>query len=349
MTNLFYKTKMINGEIELKGIGKSTIMVLKEAEKHGVIWENVPFTKMFKLQYMELTKFFHGQIPSETTEYAYHCCKNKDISKKILEEAGIAINKGYILNHSDSKKHRSSLFKTLQKPLVVKPASSLRGNNVHININTPHMYNKAIDEIYANHSRRKVDIIVEEMFIGSEYRILATQEKILSVIKRITANVVGDGVSTIKELISLKNQDPIRSEIATYHNIIVDKNVMSFLKKQNLNLTSVLDKNVRVFLHPQGPLDISLGGDTIDVTDHIHPSVKRIVTAIMKTMPGLALTGIDYITKDIHAKQTADNYRIIEINASPSLDWNEYPLEGPRRRIAFEFLKIMFPELSQLN
>lgn len=349
MSNLFYKTKTINGEIELKGIGKSTMLVLKEAEKHGVVWENVPYTKMFKLKYMDLTKFFHGQIPSETTEYAYHCCKNKDITKKILEEVGVAINKGFILRHSDSKKHRSSLFRTLQKPLVVKPASSLRGNNVHININTPHIYNKAIDEIYANHSRRKVDIIVEEMFLGNEYRILASQEKILSVIKRITANVVGDGKSTIKQLIFLKNQNPIRSEVATYRHIVANKKVVNFLKKQNLDLNSVVKKNKRIFLHPRGPLDISLGGDTVDVTDNIHPSVSNIVTTIMDTMPGLALTGIDYITEDITAQQTADNYRIIEINASPSLDWNEFPLEGPRRRIAFEFLKIMFPKLHLLN
>jgi D-alanine-D-alanine ligase-like ATP-grasp enzyme len=63
-------------------------------------------------------------------------------------------------------------------------------------------------------------------------------------------------------------------------------------------------------------------------------------------MPGLALTGIDYMTKDISAPQTKHNYRVIEINASPSLDWNEFPLEGPRRRIAYEFLKIMFPNLN---
>ncbi len=346
MTNLFYKRKTINGEIELKGIGKSTRMVLAEAEKHGIVWVNMPFTKTFKLQHLDSVKFFHGQIPSETTEYAHYCCANKDISNSLLEAAGLSVSKGHILKHTDSPKDRTLLFRKLQKPLVVKPANSLRGNNVHVNITSHYKYKKAINEIYANHSQRKVNILVEEMFVGNEYRILATQDKILSVIHRIAANVVGDGSSTIKALIAKKNLDPIRKEVSTYHSIIIDKQVRGFLKKQNLSLMTIPEKTERVFLRPQGPLDISQGGDTIDVMDEIHPSVRKIVKKIMKNLPGLSLTGIDFMTEDIHAQQTADNYRIIEVNASPSLDWNEYPLEGPQRRVAYEFLKIMFPNLN---
>jgi cyanophycin synthetase len=346
MTNLFYKRKTINGDIELKGIGKSVRLVLAEAEKHGITWENLPFTDTFKLQYLDNTKFFHGQIPSETTEYAHYCCANKDVSNNLLGAAGLAISKGHLLKHSDTLKDRALLFRNLQKPLVIKPANSLRGKSVHVNVTSIYKYNKAIKEIYANHSQRKVNILVEQMFMGHEYRILATQEKILSVIKRIAANVVGDGTSTIKELIATKNLDPIRNEIATYHSIEVDNKVLGFLKKQGFTLSSIPKKGTRIFLRPQGPLDISLGGDTIDVTDEIHTSVRKIVKKIMKNMPGLSLTGIDYITEDIHAPQTADNYRIIEVNASPSLDWNEFPLEGPQRRVAYEFLKIMFPSLN---
>lgn len=346
MTNLFYKRKSTNGEIVLKRVGKSVHMVLQEAEKNGISWENLPYTRMFKLKYMNSIKYFHAQVPSETTEFAYYCCKNKDVSKRILEEAGIAISKGYILKYNDAPNVKMNLFNALKKPLVVKPANSLQGNNVHLNITSRYKYNKAIREIYDTHSKRKVDILVEQMFMGDEYRVLATQDKILSVIKRIAANIVGDGTSTIEELITEKNLHPIRTEMSTYKDIIIDKRIIGFLKKQGLKLSSIVKRGERVFLHPSGPLDISLGGDTIDVTDDIHPSVHEIVKVIMKSMPGLALTGIDYITKDIEAPQTADNYRIIEINASPSLDWNEFPLEGPRRRIAYEFLKIMFPKLN---
>ena len=66
----------------------------------------------------------------------------------------------------------------------------------------------------------------------------------------------------------------------------------------------------------------------------------------MESIPGLSLAGIDYMTKDISSEQTNNNYKIIEVNACPSLDWNQHPLQGPTRNIALEFLKIMYPILS---
>ena len=92
---------------------------------------------------------------------------------------------------------------------------------------------------------------------------------------------------------------------------------------------------------------MDLGGDTIDITDSIHSSVKKVVLRIMKSIPGLSLAGIDYMSKDIFSEQNLDVYRVIEVNNSPSLDWNEFPLVGKRRNVSFEILKIMFPELKK--
>ncbi len=107
----------------------------------------------------------------------------------------------------------------------------------------------------------------------------------------------------------------------------------------------LLIKTKEFFLFPHSSLDISLGGDTVDVTDLVHDSVFRIVKKLMQSIPGLSLAGIDYMSKDITKQQNQANYRIIEVNASPSLDWNEFPIEGKRRKIVAEFLRIMFPEL----
>ncbi|MGD9129234.1 MAG: hypothetical protein PVJ09_01990 [Candidatus Woesebacteria bacterium] len=349
MNALFHKRKTIDGVKKLKKVSKSTVLVLEEAEKHGIEWEKIPYTDLFKLKYKNQIKYFHFQIPSETTAFAYYCCKNKRVARNILCKAGLSVSKGYLIKYADKKQYRFKLFKNLKKPLVVKPIDDAQGNNVHININTQEEYIKAIEKIYAFYGQKKVSLLVEEMFEGDEYRILATQKKILSVIKRIPANVLGDGKLTIQELIDIKNQNPIRIEMPTYHQIVVDKIVKKFLEAQNFTLQSIIKKNRQVFLRPHSPLDISLGGDTVDVTDQIHPSVKKIVSQIMKNIPGLALTGIDYMSKDIFSQQTVDNYRIIEINASPSLDWNKFPIKGPKRRVAYEFLKIMFPDFKIVN
>jgi glutamate--cysteine ligase len=346
MIALFYKRKTIDGIKKLKRISISTLMILKEAEKHGVSWEKIKFTGLFKLQYKHNIKYFHAQIPSETTEFAYYCCKNKHLTNHIMEKANLSVNKGYLIKHHDDKSYCSKLFYDLDKPLVVKSTDDSQGKNVYLNIRTEQAYIKAIEIIRSYNGKREVDILVEEMFTGHEYRILASQKRILSVIERINANVIGDNKSTIKELIRIKNKDAIRKKIPTYQSILINNKVINFVQKQRLTLNSVLAKDQQVFLLPHSASNISQGGDTIDVTDNLHPSVTKIVHKIMKNIPGLSLAGIDFMTTDIHKEQTNDTYKIIEINASPSLDWNEYPLVGPRRRISYEILKIMFPQIK---
>ncbi|MBT6034227.1 MAG: hypothetical protein HOH01_01410 [Candidatus Jacksonbacteria bacterium] len=100
-------------------------------------------------------------------------------------------------------------------------------------------------------------------------------------------------------------------------------------------------------MHPSTASDMDLGGDTIDITASIHPSVKKVALQVMKSIPGLSLAGIDYMSQDIFSNQTPARYRIIEVNTSPSLDWNEFPLVGKRRNVSYEVLKIMFPELKK--
>lgn len=346
MNALYLKRRSIDGVKKLKKVSKSTVLILEEAEKNQIEWTKIPYTDLFKLKYQDQVRYFHAQIPSTTTEFAAYCCNNKRISRNILIEAGISVSEGYQIEYDDKKPYRLSLFNDLRKPLVVKPVNDQQGNNVHLNINTQEEYIIATKKIYKFYGRKRIEILVEEMFKGDEYRILASQKKILSVIKRLPANIVGDGKSTINKLIEIKNQDPLREKVDTYKKISVDSEVLKHLKQQGLNLQSVVSNKKRVLLRSHSPLDISLGGDTIDVTEKIHPSVKKIVRKIMDSIPGLGLTGIDYMSRDIYSEQTSDNYKIIEINASPSLDWNEFPIEGPRRKIAKEFLKIMFPQLK---
>jgi D-alanine-D-alanine ligase-like ATP-grasp enzyme len=343
---LFHKLKTIDGIKKFKKISKSTLLILEEAEKHEVSWDKIKNTTLFKLTYKGITKYFHGQIPSETTAFAYYACKNKRITRNLLEGAGLAVVNGFLIKHSDKNKYRSRLFQRLKKPLVIKPVDQMQGDNVFLNIKTEYEYIDAIQKTYSYYGQTKVNVLVEEMFIGDEYRILATQDKVLSIIKRIAPNIIGNGKSTINDLILIKNQNPLRESIPIYSKIFTNEIVETYLSKQNLTLKSILKKDRHVFLMDHSSHDIAHGGDTVDVTDTVHESVKTNVLKIMKSIPGLSLGGIDYMTKNITIEQTNENYRIIEVNASPSLDWNQYPLQGPIRNIALDFLKIMFPNLK---
>ena len=347
MNDLFHKRKTIDGVKKLKSIHKSTIFVLEEAEKRNINWEKIPYTDLFKLDFEGKVAYFYGQIPSKTSAFAAYACRNKRVTKNILENEGISVSKGFLIKYSDAKKYYLKLFKNLNKPLVVKPVDDMQGNNVLLNIKTEDQYIKAINKIHQAYGDKKVDILVEQMFFGEEYRILTSREKVLSIIKRLPPNVIGDGKSSINDLIDKRNRNPVIDIVDTYKKIKINDDIEDFLKDQSLDLDSVLEKGKQVFLKKHSSLDISSGGDTVDVTDKVHPSVKEIALKIMESIPGLALSGIDFMTKDIYKEQGSDDYRVIEVNSSPSLDWNQYPIVGSKREIAFEFLKIMFPELKR--
>src|SRR3989338_5243286 len=323
---------------------QSTLLILKEAEKHGVAWENIKYTDVYRMQYKKNVQYFYARVPSLTTSFAGHCCRDKNITNNMLQHNGVSVNKSFLLKRTDVKKYYSEVYRHLQKPLVVKPSNSSLGYGVFLNITNKRDYLLAIERVFNEHAKHGTHVLVEEMFTGEEYRILATQKSILSVIKRVPAHVVGDGVLSIERLIEKKNSNTLRESVDTYKKMTLNKKLITYLKDQDLTLAAVLEKGKYVMLYPHSSSDISLGGDTIDMTDRIHPSVKTRVLRAMNSIPGLTLAGIDYMTPDIFSEQTPDIYSVIEINASPAIDWNEFPLQGKRRRVAYEILKIMFPE-----
>src|SRR5680860_678946 len=58
--------------------------------------------------------------------------------------------------------------------------------------------------------RKNNYVLVEKMFQGEEFRIIASREKVFAVAKKEAANVIGDGLSDIKELVKIKNRDARR-------------------------------------------------------------------------------------------------------------------------------------------
>ncbi|MBL7340085.1 cyanophycin synthetase, partial [Escherichia coli] len=83
--------------------------------------------------------------------------------------------------------------------------------------------------------------------------------------------VLGDGKSTIQELIDRVNQDPRRGEghEKVLTKIRPDKHTMAILKARDLTLKSVLAEGEELFL--KSTANISTGGTATDVTDLVHP------------------------------------------------------------------------------
>lgn len=348
MTKYIYQYFSPEGLKNSKNISNSSRLIIKEAEKYGVKWKIVPGTQIVTLTYKGKEQSYYHQIPSTTTALAVYATHNKKITSNLLQQAGISVPRGFRIRRDTNNDSLIDIYETLKKPLVVKPSDGTWGENISVDITTHDQYFEAIDLAFEYSAKRKTGVIVEEMFAGEEYRVLVTRDKVIGVLKRVPANVIGNGKDNIKKLIQIKNREEIRGQKGSdksHLRIIMDKKLKNYLTEQGLTLETVLAKGKKIFLRKVS--NISQGGDAYDYTDLVHSSVKEISLKAINTIPGLAFAGIDFMSSDITKEQTKDSYVILEINDSPGFDIHDIPYQGKNRHAAREFLFLIFPELRQ--
>lgn len=343
LSKLIYKYFSPDGLKKSKNLTSSSRLVIKEAEKYGIKWKIIPGTQIVTLTYQGEEKSYYHQVPSSTTSLAKYACSNKKITSNLLQQAGISVPKGFRVKRDYDDKYLAEVFRFLKKPLVVKPSDGTWGENITVNISTYEKLLQAVDLALAYSSKKSTGAVVEEMFSGEEYRILVTRKKVIGALNRVPANVIGNDRDTIKKLIMLKNKEDIRRDIYSHSKIRLNERLKQYLSDQGLSLEKVLKHGQRVFLRRLS--NISQGGDAIDFSDLIHPSVKRIALKAIRTIPGLSFAGVDFMSLDITKEQTKKSYVIIEINDSPGFDIHDYPYKGKNRHATREFLYLLFPEL----
>jgi len=276
-----------------------------------------------------------GELPME--KRMGDMTRNKSLTKIILSEIGISTSKGFLAMSSNET------FRLLKKnkisfPIIIKPVDSSLAKGVTWNIGSKNEIGKAISDLKKVSAFKKTKgFLVEKMFIGDEFRVLVLEKKVISCVKKVPASLIGDGKSTIKQLI--KTFDKKRKKGFT---IKIDAIAKDTLKKNDLTLSSVLTKDFVLKL--RNNLNMSDGGRCIDCTEEMHASFKDICEQAISAL-GLTYGGLDFMTKDITSKKSP--YIIIEVNSNPFYNMHEKPLvEGKGTDVSFKVLKNIFPELK---
>lgn len=324
----------------------SSYLLAQEAERRGIkvkkIFVSGPLAKssLLELKYKNHREIIIGQRTSKTDCIAYWIQKNKELAKYFFVQSGINVCPGQMFDYTKTL----DILKYCHKigyPVVIKPLNGIQGKLVFVGLDSDAKVKEALDQFAK--SRYKT-VLVEKMFIGKEYRLLATRDKFVAAVNRVPANVIGDGQHTIFELIKIKNRDPRRGlgHEKSLVKIKIDDTVRQYLQKQNKSLQYVPKAGEQVFLRANS--NISTGGDSYDVTDVIHPEVKKLAVKIIRAIPGLAYAGIDYLTTDITAAPNKKNYVVIEVNDSPMISIHHYPYSGKPRNAAAAIIDQLYPE-----
>ncbi|HYE73808.1 MAG TPA: Mur ligase family protein, partial [Blastocatellia bacterium] len=226
----------------------------------------------------------------------------------------------------------------LHKPVAVKPFDGNQGKGVSLNLYTAEQVVEAF-KIASEYSR---DVLVEELFVGRDYRVLVVGGKFIAASERIPASVMGDGQHTITELIEAENKNPLRGEGHDFPltKIEIDEVMIAYLQKSELKLDDVPPAGERVHLRENA--NLSKGGTAIDVTDIVHPSVRMACERAAQVI-GLDVCGVDLVLPDIAHAIPRGGAGIIEINAAPGLRMHVFPSEGEPRDVGAAIMQNLYP------
>jgi D-alanine-D-alanine ligase-like ATP-grasp enzyme/acylphosphatase len=257
-------------------------------------------------------------------------CTHKEATRLALGRAGVPVPKGRTFANGDYQAAQA-FAERIGYPVVVKPAKGVRGIGVVANIRGPRELDRAFDHL-ANSRLGNDEFIVEQHITGRDYRIVVVGDEVIAAILREPASVVGDGEHNVAELIINKNVARRLNPHLWGRPIKYDRTAQFQLERAGLTLSSVPEAGQRVLL--SSSCSLSQGGDSIDVLDELHPSIKDACVRAVKAVPGLWFCGVDFLVED-HTRPLAEQRAgICELNAHAAIGNCEYPLFGTPRQVA---------------
>ncbi len=287
------------------------------------------------------THRFYKARGDRVKEQAFSIGSNKFATKKWLEKQGIPVVEGEKFGKDVPDYEIIDYANSLGYPVVLKPVVGAQGKGVIANINTTEYLEKSLK--YVRNQLNSSDVIIEKHFEGEEYRLYVIEDEVIAVMNRIPANIIGDGVHTIGELIKLKNKERKKNPRLITCLIKKDFEVLNTLEKRGHTLESKLAKGQQLFLRENS--NISTGGDSIEVTDYFPEEVKKIAVAALKSIPNFPHGGVDIIYNK--NKTGEESAVVIELSPTPQIGSLVFPMKGVSRDVPSAIIDYYFPEVKE--
>lgn len=294
-----------------------------------------PIKDGFVAEYKGKTIIFDGlPRPGVEESNSLKWMDNKGTMKiKFLKE-GLPVAPGGV---TFTKRGALKIFDSIKKPVITKPNLGSRSRHTMIHINTP-------EDLFMGFKKAKKLsplVVIEEELRGFLFRGTLIGEKLAGVVKRDQPEVTGDGIHTLRELMEKENERPERNG-PIFHKIIVDKETEIELKRENITMNDIPEKNKIVTFSQK--TSRGCGGTTTEVTDIVHPDNVEMLEHVGRFLKD-PLVGVDFIIEDITKSWKEEQHcGIIECNSLPFIDLHHYVMFGKPNNVAGKLWDLVLPE-----
>lgn len=311
----------------------STQILIRAALNRGIEVDVLDRVAQFlKLQKDGRTEYVKQATKTSRDSYiTFLIMEDKSVTKQFLQSAGLRVPEGRTFDDPEVALQfcRSAPW----GQLVIKPSTTNFGVGITVVESDKEfsVLEPAISLAFSHADR----VLVEEFVEGEEYRFLVVDFDAIAVCKRLPANVVGDGRSTVLDLVEIKNRDPRRGvgHVTPLEKIQLGETELRVLQEEYGCGAELVPKNGEaIFLRRNS--NISTGGDSIDCTDDVNRYYKDVAQKAAACVDA-KICGVDLIIPNASAEGL---YSILELNFNPVLYIHDYPYEGKNRRVGENIL-----------
>ena len=317
-------------------LGPSTGAIVRAAEERGIPVRRLSSGSLVQLGHGARQRRILTAETDRTGAIAESIAQDKELTRTLLRQVGVPVPEGRPVTDAEDAWEAAV---EIGVPVVVKPQYGNQGRGVVTNLTT----REQVVAAFAAAREEGSSVMVEKFAPGADYRILVVGEKMVAAARRESAHVIGDGRSTIRELVDEVNRDPRRSDdhATVLTKIRLCQIALAVLGEQGFAPESVPPAGVRVLVRRNA--NLSTGGTAADVTDFVHPEVAARAVEAARCI-GLDIAGVDVVVTDIGRPLESQGGVIVEVNAGPGLRMHLQPSSGKPRPVGEAIVDSLFPD-----
>lgn len=316
-------------------LGPSTAAIVEEARRRGIPVRRLNSRMLVQLGLGRNLRRIQAAMTDFTSAIAVEIAQNKEDTRRFLEGVGLPVPAGSIATSLDEARR---IAHEIGYPVLLKPVDANHGRGISGCLSD----GAALEHAWEMRLNPDAPVVIERFVEGRDHRVLVVDGRVVAVAERVPASVVGDGRSTLRQLIARENLNPRRGR--GHRNVLthlpIDSETEAHLARNGLCLDDVPEPGLRVML--RATANLSTGGTAIDRTDEIHPD-NVTACEIAADVLGLDIAGIDVLTTDISIPFRETGAVIVEVNAGPGLRMHTHPTEGISRNVGGPILDMLYP------
>lgn len=316
--------------------GLSTDAVIRAARRRGIPTRRMYVSSLVVLGQGARQRRIAAAETDRTNVVAATIAQDKELTKQFLRAGGIPVPSGRPVEDADDAWRAA---RVIGLPVVVKPRDTDLGKGVALHLNTREQVIAAYEEAHAASD----SILVEQFAEGATYRLLIVAGRLVAAARREPPRVLGDGESTVAQLVANANRDPRRGDgpLSPLRKIVIDGTACGVLDEQGLTPESVPGAGVPVVIRRN--IEYRHGGTVTDVTAAVHPEVERLAVDAARIV-GLDIAGLDIVARDISRPLEDQGGVIVEVNPGPGLDLHIKPWADHSQPVGEAIVASLFPD-----